>query len=1698
MDDPFDPQGLFAKPPPQANSAPTTPPGGFTPAFSFASTPSYGVRTARPPNQGSDFASAFNTVPVAVSQPQPTPTLAPMPTFQNGSISFSSNNSVSSTYSSAPSNFAPSAASYTAPPANPPNPSAAPHIQPPPQSGTRSQNAQTRVPSQPGTQQSLQNTRGTRGAQSADKYNVNLDDLVKGPSTVGPTPAPPAKPQFLNQNQNVDSGKGKAMPSASSLSASALAMPSASNLPPQAPLASSNSGSGTADSTQSHFNKAAELIMGAFARLEKGVFAEALELVDQSTRELGQIRDLNSVKKEVKSCSNYKFLLSLLLEQKKPESNPGRAALLTRILADIPVQPKHRIVCVRMAINKNLEVRNYGTAGRFLKQLLSISSIPDAPAMQEKLKLCEDNKFVNQQRYAYTCPCCSTPGDCAIDECSTCNTKIQFCHKSFEPITQSAFHHCLLCDSVFSTSVTSPNQKCPSCSSSTLSVSAIPVIQVSKEAKEPPQVRKETKEPKVSSEAKPSDDQRKRSDSVPPKFGHKLPMAPMAPKSVPQLPSKSKDKDTTENGVSAPSDYESSENAENKPEQPKKEVPALPPKNKSKKQEAPTLKALPVLPSKPISRENSSEAASASPPRNVTSSFDEFMNAGAPLSAPKTTGPPALPKKSVEFAQNVVAKSQSLTDNEKTPAPAPPARNRSNTLPTPATFDDAMVPEFQSLNTITPSEMRAYANEFKKADLNGDGLIDGSEAKIYFSNAGTDKKNLAKIWRLADCDMDSKLDVDEFIIAMHLLSACLAGEIIPENLPPELIPTSKSRKKSHTISFVPTISDHSLEGPTLSRPPPPPSKDLPPPPPKNNSSVQEYPVPPSKDLPPPPPKDSGAPPPLPAKIGPTPTPPVRTLSRASSASSVSSVTSEHSASDEQNNTDGSKKGDKKKEEKEKKKQQKEEEKLRKKEEKEKAKTLRKEKKKKGDVEEPEEPEKAPGILSAPPTFSAPLPPTNTDTSHRPRAASSVAPPSLVTPPMLPNVITTEKPVPPPMLFTPPMLSNTMQKVVSPRGTITPEGSHNAPETDAPAPPRQRAMSVDSRPPPPPLPRDEPSLQDFVPPPIPAHIETPPPPQPTKPQARIITRQWEYYDIVEQGETPPEKDYYAALPAEIQLAVGFVDQMLRETDFNGCYRHFSSNLKQQVSLEQLTQLGEYYSRLDDLWYCQAISFTQPSHVLVYVPLYFAVGSYQAKMWITGKEIAGLEIAAIDEKWTDEGKKATYTIATPKVVVCLDGTRREVHSPKEEMDAMLDTNVPLGVQVGEETTFAVSLKQSINVKQKKPSLATKGRDGRTYLVFSEVSLNQATLRAHPKAYAREYWILEKEDPHCAFYLINKAGERLSEEMYVETTDGDLETLTAYKNTKKKDAKQLFRKPVPTLDHFYVLAMIPPEMHSQSAVVNSLRALPNGFLTTDRKAFAISLGPEEKKVLAEMNFSISTRSSKLTPRYEGSRFVKEAFPLTPEEKKDFTRPSFEIDYNDKIFHEYVVGKSLFVGIFGFKESPVQFAHRTYTTIIKEYDYAFPTPEIRLGELSKTRRGDEESLSRLFVAILRKNNIPARLLRGRFLKSKKAGKTIMVNGADTGVENQMIHCQAQFYVDEVGWIPVDVASFVRSKNPKFNENRPETFVGGFGADRGTFLALCNEDRPFVEVPVYGPRSDVHPVDFSVLFKYKKVENSDWKVTEQ
>lgn len=92
--------------------------------------------------------------------------------------------------------------------------------------------------------------------------------------------------------------------------------------------------------------------------------------------------------------------------------------------------------------------------------------------------------------------------------------------------------------------------------------------------------------------------------------------------------------------------------------------------------------------------------------------------------------------------------------------------------------------EVQEEWDIPPENVREYASLYPMADIDDDGFLSGRKAVEFFAQSQLTKENLRAIWQLADRNGDNQLDLDEFIIAMHLIiSLKKKDKALPKFLP---------------------------------------------------------------------------------------------------------------------------------------------------------------------------------------------------------------------------------------------------------------------------------------------------------------------------------------------------------------------------------------------------------------------------------------------------------------------------------------------------------------------------------------------------------------------------------------------------------------------------------------------------------------------------------------------------------------------------------------------------------------------------------------------------------------------------------------------------------------------------------------------------------------------------------------------------
>eukprot|EP01125_Pyxidicula_operculata_P000164 TRINITY_DN1022_c0_g1_i2.p1 TRINITY_DN1022_c0_g1~~TRINITY_DN1022_c0_g1_i2.p1 ORF type:complete len:1383 (+),score=256.46 TRINITY_DN1022_c0_g1_i2:26-4174(+) len=162
----------------------------------------------------------------------------------------------------------------------------------------------------------------------------------------------------------------------------------------------------------------------------------------------------------VKFCVMYIFLTNVMIDIiQSVTATPQDLAIASAVLANLPLQPKHRLVCLRMAIQNNYNVQNYGVAAHFLEKLLD-KELPDHKKLVEMYSFCTEKQ--QQQQHDN------------IDDGSFDPKQVKLSYDSLKPI-QSPYLECSLCSACYqstggSGSSSSVTSTCVWCKNTTLNV----------------------------------------------------------------------------------------------------------------------------------------------------------------------------------------------------------------------------------------------------------------------------------------------------------------------------------------------------------------------------------------------------------------------------------------------------------------------------------------------------------------------------------------------------------------------------------------------------------------------------------------------------------------------------------------------------------------------------------------------------------------------------------------------------------------------------------------------------------------------------------------------------------------------------------------------------------------------------------------------------------------------------------------------------------------------------------------------------------------------------------------------------------------------------------------------------------------------------------------------------------------------------
>lgn len=168
-----------------------------------------------------------------------------------------------------------------------------------------------------------------------------------------------------------------------------------------------SSATDTPSGTDQAENEAIRTRMNEFAiSMQNGNFTTALRQVYDTLRFLCRIEPRRE--REIITCSNYVLAQKILIRNAAFEnelSSPqiisgtpaaiqrlGECALLTMFLAELKhLLPRHRVAAMRVAIEKNFQVGNFGMCVRWLKQLIEKAPPNQKQALTIQLQTCVAN-----------------------------------------------------------------------------------------------------------------------------------------------------------------------------------------------------------------------------------------------------------------------------------------------------------------------------------------------------------------------------------------------------------------------------------------------------------------------------------------------------------------------------------------------------------------------------------------------------------------------------------------------------------------------------------------------------------------------------------------------------------------------------------------------------------------------------------------------------------------------------------------------------------------------------------------------------------------------------------------------------------------------------------------------------------------------------------------------------------------------------------------------------------------------------------------------------------------------------------------------------------------------------------------------------------------------------------------------------------
>ncbi len=279
--------------------------------------------------------------------------------------------------------------------------------------------------------------------------------------------------------------------------------------------------------------------------------------------------------------------------------------------------------------------------------------------------------------------------------------------------------------------------------------------------------------------------------------------------------------------------------------------------------------------------------------------------------------------------------------------------------------------------------------------------------------------------------------------------------------------------------------------------------------------------------------------------------------------------------------------------------------------------------------------------------------------------------------------------------------------------------------------------------------------------------------------------------------------------------------------------------------------------------------------------------------------------------------------------------------------------------------------------------------------------------------------------------------------------------------------------TPTEWIVAVPLAPELPGQRKVTTTfnLSATKTKEKSSESREVFIAQVPVKngaKSVAIQVNYEANLYSRNLRPLRSGEAIPK-VTPLPEKEIKLYTSALIDIDFKEPLFQKWIELEKLQRGP---KESAIEFARRTFTVIWTKFHYEYGSNMNRkASNVCGAGKSDCGGLSQLFVSTMRLHGIPARCLFGRWAESAKLNEKL------GKIDYFQWHVIAEFYVDGIGWIPVDCSSAIIWEKPGTGETR------NFGQQAGNFLTQHID-----------PDLEIDSIHFGVV-KLQNIQQPTWWV---